>query len=91
MGLLLLSSRKSSTVQIQSVTHQTLKRNGNLQIQGLIVRLTNGFNLGFIYCRSGPSNAEIKAINKCFHDCTTLMGDFNLSHRNEEDQQKITV
>ena len=86
MGLLLLSSLSSSmSNQIQSVTHQVVQRNGKLQIQGLIVRLTNGFNLGFIYCRSGPNDSEIKAINKHFDECTAIMGDFNLSQISMKD------
>ena len=90
MGLLILSSLTSSiSDQIQSVTHQVVNRNGNLQIQGLIVKLTTGFNLGFVYCRSCPNNAEIKAMIKYFVECTALMGDLNLSHRNEQDKQKI--
>ena len=90
MGLLLISSKKSLiSHQVQSVTHQVVERNGDLQIQGLIVRLISGFNLGFIYCRSSPNKPEIKAINKYFCDCTALLGDFNLSHRDEQDKQKI--
>ena len=90
MGLLLLTSKKSKFHdQIQSVTHQTAKREDNLQIQGVIVRMVNGLICGFIYCRSTPTEAEIKAINKSFSECNLLMGDFNLSHRIFNDQQKI--
>ena len=90
MGLLLLCKLNSSiSGEISSMIHEVVKRDGNLQIQGLIVRLKNGFNLGFIYCRSNPFFSEIKAINKYFEECTAIMGDFNLSHRNEEDQKKI--
>ena len=92
MGLLLLSSKRSKiSEQIQSITHQTTKRNENLQIQGLIVRLLNGLKFGFIYCRSTPNNPEIKAINKSFDECIVIMGDFNLSHRSEKDQEKLNV
>ena len=90
MGLLLLSSKKSNIIdQIQTITHQTTKREGQLQIQGLIVRLKNFMKLGFLYSRSTPTDPEIKAINKHFAECTLLMGDFNLSHRISKDQLKI--
>ena len=90
MGLILLTSRKSQILkEFKSVTHLPAKRNNKLQIQGLIVRLRNGLNFGFIYCRSGPNHSEIKAIQKYFDECNFLMGDFNLSHRIKEDQQKI--
>ena len=90
MGLMFLTSKKSAIIeQVQSVTHQTLKRVNSLQVQGLIVRLTNGDNYGFVYCRTTPINPEIKAICKHFDECHILMGDFNLSHRIIEDQAKI--
>ena len=90
MGLMLLKSEKSSIHnKMHSITHQTAKRNEKLQVQGLIVRLKDKQNFGFIYCRSTPSNPEIKAICKYFNECEILMGDFNLSHRISEDQEKI--
>ena len=90
MGLLLLTSKKSSIVdQFKSITHQTAKRNDKLQIQGLIIRLTNDLNFGFVYCRSSPTNSEIKAVRKYFDECQFLLGDFNLSHRVKEDCLKI--
>ena len=90
MGLLLLISKKSNFCnQIQSLTLQTLKRGSNLQIQGLIVRMLNDLKIGFIYCRSSPSNQEIKAINKSFSECHVLTGDFNLSHRIIADKKKL--
>ena len=90
MGLMLLTSKKSFiTDQFKSVTHQTAQRNDKIQIQGLIVRLINGMNFGFIYCRSSPNNPEIKAIVKYFGECQFLMGDLNLSHRTKKDQMKI--
>ena len=90
MGLILLTSKKSLIVdQLKSVTHQTARRNEKLQIQGLIARLVNGLNFGFIYCRTSPTNPEIKAIRKYLHECQFLLGDFNLSHRIKEDQMKI--
>ena len=90
MGLMLLTRNNSSIIdQFKSVTQLPAKRNGKLQIQGLIVRFINGLNFGFIYCRSSPNNPEIKAINKYFDECNILMGDLNLSHRSTEDQGKI--
>ena len=90
MGLILLLNRKSSfSDEIKSVNHQVVKRHGNLQIQGLIVSMKNSFDLGFVYCRSSPNNEEIKAMNKYFKKSSVLMGDFNLSHRNEQDKKKI--
>ena len=90
MGLLLLS-RKSSTIvdQMQTVTYQTAKRQGSLQIEGLIVRLKSSIHIGFVYCRSAPNDPEIKAINKYFDECRVIMGDFNLSHRISKDQIKV--
>ena len=90
MGLMLLSSKHSKAYKsIQSVTHQKSKREDKLQIQGLTVRFSHGLNVGFIYCRSTPSHSEIKSVCKNFEDCNVLMGDFNLSHRNEEDCKKL--
>ena len=90
MGLMLLTSKQSSVVdKIHNVTYQTAKRNDKLQIQGIIVRLINDNNVGFVYCRSTPNNPEIRAICKYFNECNILMGDFNLSHRSLEDQKKI--
>ena len=89
MGLMILTTRKSLEFEIQSITHQTTKRNDKLQIQRLIVRLINGLNFGFIYCRSTPSSPEIEAIEKSFDECNFVLGDFNLSHRSSDDQVKI--
>ena len=90
MGLMLLTSRNSTILDhFKSVTHLPAMRDNKLQIQGLIVRLKNGLNFGFIYCRSSPNNPEIKGIKKYFEECNFLMGDFNLSHRIKEDQRKI--
>ena len=74
---------------VESVSHQTAKRHNKLQIQGLVVRLTIDYTLGFVYCISTPNNPEITSICKYFNDCDILMGDFNLSHRNLDDQEKI--
>ena len=51
--------------------------------------MTNGLDFGFICCRSTPNDPEIKAINKHFNECNLLMGDFNLSHRIPQDQEKV--
>ena len=90
MGLILLISAKSKfNTQISSLTIQTLKRGEHLQIQGLIVRMINGLNIGFIYCGSTPTVQEINAINKSFGECHAILGDFNLSHRIKADKQKL--
>ena len=87
MGLMFLTSKKSTiNEEVQSVTYQTLQRLSSLQVQGLIVRLTN---YGFVYCRSTPNHQEIRAICKHFEETNILMGDFNLSHRIAEDQATI--
>ena len=87
---MILSSRNSITVdKVQNITHQVAKRENKLQVQGLMVKLTSGDKYGFVYCRSTPNNLEIKAICKNFSECNLLMGDFNLSHRSLEDQEKI--
>ena len=90
MGLMLLSSRNSKFNGQVSITHQTAQRDGSLQIEGLILRLKTNLKIGFVYCRSSPTNPEIKAINKYFEECNILMGDFNLSHRVKQDQEKVT-
>ena len=69
MGLILLTNKNSNIQdQFQSVTYLPAKRNDKLQIQGLVVRLTNGIKFGFIYCRSSPTNPDILKINKHFSD-----------------------
>ena len=90
MGMMILS-RNSSCVeeQILNVTHQIAKRGDNLQVEGLVVRFKSENNFGFVYCRSTPNNPEIKSICKYFDECNILMGDFNLSHRNPDDQVKV--
>ena len=74
---------------MHNITHQTAKRENKLQVQGLIVRMKSGICFGFVYSRSTPNNPEIKAICKYFNECNILMGDFNLSHRNPDDQLKV--
>ena len=73
MGLILLTKLNGSIAsKIESSTHEVVKRDGNLQIQGLILRVINGYNLGFVYCRSSPTNAEVKAMNKYFNECSRM-------------------
>ena len=86
----ILRSLQSHWSQLVSITHQTAQRDGSLQIEGLILRLKTNLKIGFVYCRSSPTNPEIKAINKYFEECNILMGDFNLSHRVKQDQEKVT-
>ena len=82
MGLILLTSRSSEICNIfESITYLPAKRNDQLQIQGLVVKLINGLQFGFIYCRSSPIDRDIQKINKHFGECNFLLGDFNLSHR----------
>ena len=91
MGLMLLAGKNSETYKnIKSVTYQKAKRKNTLQIQGLIVKFSVSLNVGFIYCRSTPSNSEVQSICENFLECNILMGDFNLSHRNKEDLQKVS-
>ena len=89
MGLMLLSSRGSKFNGQVSITHQTAKRDESFQIEGIVLRLKPNLNIGFVYCRSSPTHQEIKAINKYFEECNILMGDFNLSHRVIQDQEKV--
>ena len=90
MGMMLLSNKSSIVLnQMENITHQTAKREDKLQVQGLIVRMKSGLSLGFVYSRSTPTNPEIKAICKYFDECNILMGDFNLSHRDKDDQLKV--
>ena len=89
MGLLLLISKKSNISGSLSITYQTAKRGDHVQIEGIIVKDVEELILGFIYCRSTPTDAEIKAINKYFGECNVLLGDFNLSHRIASDQAKV--
>ena len=89
MGLMLLTSRASKFNGEVSITYQTAKRDASLQIEGIIMRLKCNLKFGFVYCRSAPTNPEIKAIIKYFDECNVLMGDLNLSHRVKQDQSKV--
>ena len=86
MGLLLISNKKSKfPSQVENICHKSAKRNGQNQIEGLIVKISSGLTFGFLYCRSTPTELEIVSINKYFMECTVLMGDLNLSHRIQND------
>ena len=75
--------------QISYISFLARARAHEIQIEGLIVKLESNLKLGFLYCRSAPTDAEIKAIKKYFDICDSLMGDFNLSHRLRRDQEKL--
>ena len=90
MGLLVLTNKKSMKCnQVQTVSYKIVKREESIQIQGIILTMTNGLTCGFIYCRSTPSDSEIKKIKQIFEACNIIMGDYNLSHRIARDQQKL--
>ena len=92
MGLILLTSKSSLILsQILSYRHQTAKRDACLQIQGLVLRLHNHLNIGFMYCRSTPNEKEIKGTLKSFKECQILMGDFNLSPKLPKDLKKLNT
>ena len=92
MGMMLLVSKKSKVANfMKDITHQTAKREDNLQIQGLVVRMNGWGCYGFIYCRTTPTNGEVKGINKYFKECDVLMGDLNLSNQNLTDQEKLSI
>ena len=91
MGLMLLKSKQSRFSGNVTLTYQTLKRNDDIQIQGLIVRLEAGLILGFIYCRSTPLGSEINLLKNYFEDCNAILGDLNLSHRIKSDQDKLNI
>ena len=89
MGLLLLKSKESKLIGQVTISYKTAKRNEDTQIEGLIVKLENGINIGFLYCRSTPTIKEIEGITKNFEECNLLIGDLNLSHRIESDKEKL--
>ena len=89
MGLILLKSKKSQLRGPIKIDHKTAKRNGSLHLEGLVVWLTNGLTLGFLYCKSTPTVKEVEAIKKSFDQCNILLGDLNLSHRVKSDQEKL--
>ena len=63
MGLLLLVSMKSKFTGNLSITYQSANRDDKLQIEGVIIRMSETLKFGFLYCRSTPTNQEVKAIN----------------------------
>ena len=89
MGMILLTPRLQVFRGISLITNHTANRNDSLQIQGLVVQLKSGISLGFLYCRTTPTNSEIDYINRVYGCCEVMMGDFNLSHRNEEHKGKL--
>ena len=90
-GLLLLKSKKSNFDSELHITHSTAKREGQLQIEALIVKLGSGITIGFVYCRTTPTNAEISALKKLFSSCDIFMGDLNISQRISSDQEKLAL
>jgi len=80
-GFLMLKSNKSNLNSKLIISHSAAKREGKLQIEALIVKLGNGITIGFVYCRTTPTNAEIDALKKLFSGCDILMGDLNISQR----------
>ena len=90
MGLILLCP-KNTTIQDQllSYRHQSSNRHDGLQMQGLIVRFKTSLSIGFVYCRSTPNEREVKRIQKCFEECSILMGDFNLLPKEAKDKKKL--
>ena len=92
MGLMLLASKQSSIFeQLDSIDHHKIRRNNELQVQGLVIRFQTGPVFGFVYCRSTPSLSEVSTIHKQFDKCNMLMGDFNLSHCLAEEKHKIEM
>ena len=90
MGLLLLTSKTNDIKdEIESVKEMIIRRSTYVQCQGILVKLRNKQNLGFIYCRTTPNVKEIEKMKKMFANCDVLMGDMNLSHRIEEEKRKI--
>ena len=90
MGLLLLAPKGSNVMKfLKSLRYQKALRKDKLQVEGLIVRLTNQISIGFVYCRSTPTEAEIRGINKHFEECNVLMGDLNLTFKKEGEQRKL--
>ena len=72
-----------------SLKYQKVYRSQKIQIQGLILRLTDDLNIGFVYCRSTPNEEEIRKLNRCFNECQILMGDLNLSTKIEAEVKKL--
>ena len=94
MGLLLLASKRFNNRARQmliNVTYQSADRNGNLQIQGLILRTKQSLKIGFLYCRTKPNDKEVQAIVKYFQECHALLGDLNLSIRESGDLKKLKI
>ena len=92
MGLLMVTPKKFTgkiKEPFKVLEYQSIKRNNQLQIQFIMVKVMPSINAGFIYCRTTPSDSEVKKIIKISNDCSALLGDLNLSPRNEFDLKKI--
>ena len=86
---LMILSKECVKDQINSIGYHTKMHDTTLQIQGKKVDLKCNMYVGFIYCRSTPSNEDIQFLNDMFADCKILLGDFNLSHRIKSEQRKL--
>ena len=96
MGLVLLVPKEKFNQiapYIYSVAELNLNKNNMLQIQGLRVKFQkeDGMDLGLIYCREKPTVKECEAIKRKFDACHIILGDLNLSTRNEEDKKKLDL
>ena len=96
MGIILMVPRvKINQILpfMETVTELNLKRNGNLQCQGLKLKFNgeNGVELGFLYCRQAPTVKECEAIVRKFNSCHFVLGDLNLSAHHLEDKKKLDL
>ena len=92
MGLLILASKcinNRKRPMINNVLCQTANRNDKLQIQGLTIKINDSLNVGFLYCRTKPTDKEVQAIIKYFQECQVLFGDLNLSIKDSADLKKL--
>ena len=85
----MILSKEYVNDQIISISYHTKMLDNTLQIQGIKVNLKGNMYVGFIYCRSTPSNEDIQFLNDMFADCKILLEDFNLSHRIKSEQRKV--
>ena len=94
MGLLLLTPKEKINMirpQIHAFTDCPLKRNNQLQIQGLKINFHQGLKLAFLYCRSTPNVKESEAIAKAFDESHFILGDMNLSLKKVNEKQKLDI
>ena len=62
MGLLMVSPKKFTgkiKEPFKVLEYQSIKRNNQLQIQFIMVKVMPSINVGFIYCRTTPSDSEV--------------------------------